>query len=405
MRRQLASTLGLLLAVLLAAPAAAQGLLEGEFGDIDLGRQLLDPERFPTIQELRRAMREPQISAVMMLKLYHDKNNHFLPVWSNDGGRLAFQRSDVAANTSRVLLFQSLASPQPMLLGGESSQSYDYMFRWAVNGQSDEETPGSYVFARIEGAGTQVYVSLSGGEPKPCASKGQRHTFPALYERTDRIFRLIYSKDGVLTHEAFTPEGPVEHAISLARGIGARWSRDGRRLLYVRQRAAAGRGFSRDILLRDLKSGNETPLPAPRGGSLRSPVWSPDGRLAAYHVREAGANKPWRIRVVATEGKQDQDQTLGDDVVVNETFESEGPAFEPSGQRVWFFSHAQKRQAYYPLVAADVASGKTAIVNYPARCTNPNDLAVNPVTEIPEMAFVGHDGVTQDLFIVFLNHY
>jgi hypothetical protein len=44
-------------------------------------------------------------------------------------------------------------------------------------------------------------------------------------------------------------------------------------------------------------------------------------------------------------------------------------------------------------------------VDYPKRCTTPGDLAVNPATAVPEMAFAAHDGLPRDLFIVFLNHY
>jgi hypothetical protein len=56
-------------------------------------------------------------------------------------------------------------------------------------------------------------------------------------------------------------------------------------------------------------------------------------------------------------------------------------------------------------VAADRESGESLVANYPRRCTTPNDLAVNPSTTIPEMAFVAVDGSTQDLFVLFLNHY
>jgi hypothetical protein len=72
---------------------------------------------------------------------------------------------------------------------------------------------------------------------------------------------------------------------------------------------------------------------------------------------------------------------------------------------VWFFSHGRREQAYYPLVAADRETGQSLVVHYPRRCTTPNDLAVNPATAVPEMAFVAVDGLTQDLFVLFLNHF
>ena len=96
---------------------------------------------------------------------------------------------------------------------------------------------------------------------------------------------------------------------------------------------------------------------------------------------------------------------IGDDVMVNPDFESEGPSWEPSGQRLWYFSHAQREGAYYPLVATDLETGKTQTIHYTKRCTTPSDLAVNPAAKAPEMVFVGHEGLTQDLYVVILNHY
>ncbi len=94
----------------------AQSLLPGEFGDIDLGRTLLEPNRFPTVKELREAVREPQIRSVVMLKLHADGNNHYLPAWSHDGMRLAFQRSNLKQRASKILLFPTLSQPKPSVL-------------------------------------------------------------------------------------------------------------------------------------------------------------------------------------------------------------------------------------------------------------------------------------------------
>ena len=67
--------------------------------------------------------------------------------------------------------------------------------------------------------------------------------------------------------------------------------------------------------------------------------------------------------------------------------------------------HQRREQAYYPLVAADRETGESLVVHYPRRVTTPRDLALNPDTAIPELAMVGLDGRSQDLFILFLNHY
>jgi hypothetical protein len=97
-------------------------------------------------------------------------------------------------------------------------------------------------------------------------------------------------------------------------------------------------------------------------------------------------------------------RTIGEDVVVNPSFRSEGPSWDQAGRRIWFFSHKERDQEYFPLVAADAKNGALTTVNYARRCTTPFDLAVNPATQVPELAFVAHIGVAQDLFILFLNH-
>src|SRR4051794_32076348 len=98
------------------APAVGQGLLEWEFGDIDPGRKLVEPARFPTIRQLRQLAAQPQMTSVLMLKLFGDENNHHVPIWSSDGQRLAFQRTSRGSETSKLLMYASLADEQPTLL-------------------------------------------------------------------------------------------------------------------------------------------------------------------------------------------------------------------------------------------------------------------------------------------------
>jgi Tol biopolymer transport system component len=224
---------------------------------------------------------------------------------------------------------------------------------------------------------------------------------PALYERTDRIWRLAYEQEGQVMHEAFDAEARVADPLSLGRGTSPRWASDGFRLLMLRGRSG-GQLAAYDVVVRNLRTEKELVLADK--GVLRGPVWSPDEQSAAFYVRDPGDNKPWRIQVAsAVEERKVHD--LGADVVVNENFESEGPSWEPGGRRIWFFSKQHRKEGYYPLVAADVASGKLAVVDYPSRCTTPFDLAINPVTEAPELVFVAHDGLPQDVFVLFLNHY
>jgi hypothetical protein len=374
--------------------------LEGEFEGIDLGRPLLCPDRFPTVEELRAAVRKPEMSVVLMLRIFGNRENHHLPIFSDDGRCLAFQEGDLQGKSSKVLLYATLGQAEPKLLSDEP-KAYDYMFRWAMN------QPGSFAFVRISPgkSDTQIYFSRDPEEKPERKTPGEgRHVYPALYRRTDGVWRLVYEQDGNIMHQAWNDKGPIDQPLLIARGTSPRWSRDGYRLLMAREQPRQGNVPAFQMVVRNLRNESEVALPSAPGELVRSPSWSADERHAAFFVREGGEGKPWRVRVCPV-AENATGRTLGDDVVVNVSFESEGPAWEPGGRRVWFFSNAQRRQAYYPLVAADVQSGALTLVDYPRQCTTPNDLTINPDNAAPEMAFVGHAGLPQDVFLVFLNHY
>jgi hypothetical protein len=386
--------------MLSVVPAGAAELLPGEFGDIDLGRQLIEPRSFPTIGELRKAVDDPEMKPVLMFKLFTSGDNHHLPVFSFDGRRLAFQRSDARARSSKLLLFPSLDQPQPVLLS-DNADVYDYLFCWAIN------APAGYAFVRIHPGwpATEVYVSEEGGAPEAKTPSPARRLAPSLFRRTDDIWRLVYEQDGELVHQAWNQDGPVEEPTVLAKGASPRWSRDGYRLLAARPHDASNPASGYDLVVRNLRTEEEVAVYTNAGETIRSPCWSPDERSAAFYVRNGGEGRPWRIAVGSIDRPSDR-RVLGEDVVVNKVFESGGPAWEPSGRRIWFFSHPHQRQAYYPVIAADVATGELKVIDYPPTCTTPGDLVINPrATAVPELAFAGHDGLPRDLFVLFLNHY
>jgi hypothetical protein len=385
----------------LGQPRVAAGqLLPGEFGSIDLGREVIEPTRFPTIRELRAAVRKPEIATVLMLKLFTSGDNHHLPVFSGDGRRLAFQRSDVEARSSKLLLFPLLSAAEPKMLTDRPGV-YDYMFRWGVN------SPNSFAFIRIDPgkSATRILVSTGGRDPGERPLDEKRRRFPALYRRTDGIWRLAYEEEGRLMHEAWDDQDrPVHQPLMLAYGTAPRWSQDGYRVLMVRRRPEDGGLSNSEIVVRNLRTEEDRVLCDSPREMVRDPCWSPDEQAAGFYVRTGGEGSPWRIRVCPIDENAPA-KTLGEDVVVNPDFESFGPAWDPEGRTVWFFSQKHSREAYYPLVGADVETGNLATVDYPNCCTTPHDLAINPTNPVPEMAFVAHDGLPKDLFIVFLNHY
>lgn len=379
-----------------ACVAPGQELLPGEFGNIDLGRLLLEPSRFPTIQELRAASRKEQITAVVMLKLFTDGNNNYLPVWSQDGQRLAFQQTNFKTRSSRLLVFQSLTQELPDFLAGPEG-SRDMMFRWGIN------APASYVFSRMaaEGGDRRIFFAAGGKEGRPYSTVAGAALFPSLYRRTDGIWRLVYEAEGQIWHEAWNEQGPIDVLRSFGPGSAPRWASDGQRLAIVRPASAAGQP---QVAVFHLAKNKTISLPCPVAAAVRSPTWSPDEKRLAFYFRAGGEGQPWQIHVCTLENDP-QGITLASDVIVNPDFDSEGPSWEPSGERLWFFSNTHRRQAYYPLVAMHAEGGEPLVVDYPDRCTTPTDLAVNPATAVPELAIAAHDGLPLDLYILFLNHY
>jgi Tol biopolymer transport system component len=214
---------------------------------------------------------------------------------------------------------------------------------------------------------------------------------------------LVYEQDGQLVQQAWRGDQAVESALPITRGTSPRWDRDGRRIVMERELQGAIGSGGYEVAVRDLRGGDIV-FPALAGETIRSPVWSPDETHVGWFSRTGGETAPWEIRL-ASLAEPDRPRTIARDVVVNRDFKTEGPSWEPSGRRVWFFSHGHRHQAYYPILAAGITTNEMILVNYPQRCTTPNDLAVNPVTGIPEIAFVAHSGTSQDLYIVFLNHF
>jgi Tol biopolymer transport system component len=360
----------------------------------------LEPSAIPSIKQLRELVAKPQLTAVLLFKLHADSSNYALPVWSDDGKRLAFQRTGTAgAKTSQILLFNQLSQAEPTQLT-ESPEDYDYMFRWGVNSNT------AYTFARISRArgATGVFVSTLGDAPVEKTPAGGRYVAPSLYERTDGIWRLIYEHDGELFQLAWNEKETLEANLSLGRGATARWNFDGSRLALLRERGSSGRVTDWDIAVRTLRTGAESVLSDASSPRVRSPSWSPDGKKIAFFSRPANDSQACRIGV-ASAAADGPVRLLGQQVIVNLDFDSEGPSWEPSGRRIWYFSHASRQQAYYPLNAVDVNTGETISVDYASRYTTPNDLAMNPTAEIPEVAFVAHDKLNQDLLILLLNHF
>jgi len=389
----------------LARQAVAQ-LVPGEFSNIQLDRELAGFDHFPTIAELRAKAAMPAHTPVLMLRLNHSENNqHHMPVWSPDGKRLAFQQSagvSATASDSKVFVFPSLAYKAPILLTSEP-KAYDYMFRWGLG------KPGIFVFSRLSPGGNGARVMYSAGYDTAGQGKVESktgsdamHEYPSVYAQTDGVMRLAYEVKGAVMQSAWNADRSGA-AAQVSPGGSPRWSRDGVRLLMLRGRTRSDRVTAYDVVIRNLKTGQEHVAAHPETGTLRSPVWSPAENRIAYFARDPGSNQPWRIEYCNSAGGGVRKAAA--DVVVNNSFKSEGPAWSPDGGQLWFFSHAFKTQAYFPLRMFDCNSSAAISIRYPDVCSAPSDVALNPSSKIPEIAFTGKDGQSRDLFVLLLNHF
>ena len=265
-------------------PAAAQDLLDGEFGDIDLGRKLVEPARFPTIRQLRRLAAQPQMSAVLMLKLFGDDNNHHIPIWSSDGQRLAFQRTArqrgeqaaavcLAGRRAAHAAQHAAGRLRPdVSLGAEQSGEFCVRpHRWLAANDRDS------VFSGERNASSRA------------TSRGQS-LYPSLFERTDGVKWLAFERDGQIFHQAWTSGQSEEQPV--ARGTSPRWSRDGRSLLIARESGDRPGDVSNSGPQCGSSHAQESVLSTPTGVFLRSPTWSPHERHVACYIRDPGDNTP-----------------------------------------------------------------------------------------------------------------
>jgi len=388
--------------------------LSGEFGGIDIGRDIVGRSSFPTISEFRKIVSDPSIKTALAIKLLADEDNHSLPQWSNDGRRLALQNVNKRKQTSIISIFWQMSDAKPVLITKDDN-AYDYMFRWGLNRHN------SFVFSRLpqRGGATEFWGYLSRAtsyiseeerrraatnmKPQKFNVDGFAYSHPALYVRSDRVIRLVFENNKELMQAAAATDNyKFGKQKKITKGAVPRWSLNGHQLLALN--LTKGRVGASELILIDLKKNNNESLVHDDSLLLRSPAWSPDNKYASCFFRRRGGNLKWSIQIAATDDSG-IGRVISDDVVVNPDFTTAGPSWEPSGKRVWYFSKNNRRQAHYPFVATDVQSGKKVVVDYPDVITSPMDLTLNPVTKVPEVAFVGKQGGTDDVFVVFLNHY
>lgn len=378
--------------------AAAQDTrLAGEYTDIKLGRPLINRSDFPSIGELRRLAQQNELQTILMFKLHHEQGALHLPAYSPNGQQLAFQRTTRGTADSKLFLFSSLSQVVPDLITRDE-RMYDYMFQWCVN------SPTSFVFSRIatNPAATRVYFASEGSEPE-IRTPNQREAYvPSLYERLDGGRYLAYESGGQIIQQTWRDQDVTEKMVM--RGTSPRWSRDGSSIMVAKETSRTGDVTLYQPVWHDLTHGRTVAFPVQRAAVVRTPVFSPDERLAAWYERDPGDRAPWRLQVCPiAEGAQPT--TVADNVKVNPDFRTSSPSWEPQGKRLWCLSATARREEYYPLLGVAPDGRHSVQVDYPEMARSARDLTLNPAAAIPEFAFVANTGAEQDLFVILLNHY
>ena len=393
----------------ISSAGASDTELAGEYTNIEFGRELINRDSFPTVGEFEELAERGDISLALMFRLVESEENVVNPSWSGDGKRLSFQKVDTKRNTSKIFVFDHMGMKEPTLLS-DHREAYDYMFRWGVG------SPSAFIFARLETGGGDVKLlgNFNTVEPlgavSPVSSKardlglnGRLYANPAIYVRTDKIARFAFDQAGKVLRAASKNPGTTSSVREVTAGQTPRWSRDGRRLLAI-ERDSTGSTTGRMVVANIID--NEVKYFGEKSNHARSPSWSPDEQCVSCYVREAGGSSKWSIQVVPVEPAANIGATMiDDDVIVNTDFTTLGPCWNPDASQLWYFSKQHRDAAYYPLIIKHIGSGKTTLVDYPKACTSPNDMVMNPISEVPEIVFMGHRDIAKDVFVLFLNHF
>jgi hypothetical protein len=410
LRRLIPVVAALAIAVHVTPRLAAQDLLPGEM-PVDYGREMIDPERFPTVRELMARVDRAEQGAAIAFRFYGDRHNHFAPQWSLDGRALAMLRSDIEAHTSKVVILAGLDAERPLVLYPESG-SYDHMFVWSSSGER------VFAFASTNEPSEQENLHLASLDvqlrPKRVTSGPGVKANPSLWTERTRG-QLFFSTRGRIENLRISLDrlSGEEPGPSLGDGAEANYSPDGRWLAWTERVEISATQSNFALKVRDLVAQADHRLASFPGAMLRNPMWSPSGRHIAFYVRPA-LQTSWRLYVVAAPvAGEDRDRMAGagsakpvlvaQDVRVEEHFQNFGPSWDPRGDRLWFFGRAES-QEYYPLRWVTIDGLRTGQVSYPRRLTTGLDVAVNPDPVLRAIAFCAIEDLHQDVVVMILNH-
>jgi Tol biopolymer transport system component len=236
--------------------------------------------------------------------------SEFGPVWSPDGRRLLFMKTD------DLFVMDAQGGNRVKLADGSFGIAE---YRWSPNGQMI-----AYVDTRQVGDNfiNELWVMQSDGGGK---RKLTTATSPTWAPDSRRIAYLnpsgqvrVINVDG--TGDAAVT-GPTVQAIEPA------WSPDGSRIAFV---STVGESAKHIFLINRDGSGQVDLTPA--GGDEQSPRWSPDGSRIVFTINEAGGlGSDVAVMNRNGSGRQNLTNRSGFDV---------GPDWSPDGTRIVYYSGA-----------------------------------------------------------------